>query len=87
MLLNQVTHVLFIHAHFPLSLPTYGYKVMNLYMVLTVHIVLTVHMVLIVILLWHDHRILSIRKGELRGIRAELGLNHRRRIDTLRIRL
>ena len=41
MLLNQVTHVLFIHAHFLLFLPTYGYKVMNLYIVLTVYIVLT----------------------------------------------
>lgn len=75
MLLNQVTHVLFIHAHFLLFLPTYGYKVMNLYIVL------------IVILLWHDHRILSIRKSELCGVRAELRLNHRRRIDTLGIRL
>ena len=46
MLLNQVTHVLFIHAHFLLFLPTYGYKVINLYIVLTVHTVLTIHSVL-----------------------------------------
>jgi hypothetical protein len=74
MLLNQVTHILFIHAHFAFLcfLCPYSYKVINLYMVLAVHTVL------IAILLRHDHRILRIRKGELRGIRAELGLNHGR---------
>ena len=46
MLLNQVTHVLFVHAHFlilflsvPLSLYPSLYKAIHLYIVLTVHMV------------------------------------------------